>query len=165
MARAKVWENLGANQRKRYLGAGAKHGVSAAEVQRRYEAGESFREWAGHGPNPHRPGVTEYQWRQLKKAAKTAELGNVPRPKGRSESLEATILLETALQKGAPFDYQWLMRRLAEMARDRSIFRSERKRRQRAMGLDAGWQPGRKTYYTKYLGKYSVSSKELWFYH
>lgn len=140
------WSRLGERQRKRYIGAGRKQGLTEAQVIQHYESGGNLSAWRGQRPT-QRPGISERKWRQLRAAAKRAQLEN------------ATEVLESLVQKG--FTAEWILHELEQQYVARTEFRSAPRRAMRAQRIDAGWQPGRNRYKRRNL----TADIEIYYYH
>lgn len=141
------WSRLGERQKKRYLAAGRKQGLSEGEIIQHYESGGSLAIWRGQSRSK-RAGVSERTWRRLMRAAQAAELSDNP-----GEVLESLV--------GKGFQPDWILDELWRQENARSQFRSAYRRALRRKKLDAGYQPGRARYKRRNL----IADIELYYYH
>ena len=134
------WNKLGTAQRKRYLSAGRKRGLTDAQIRQHYTSGGSLSEWRGHRK---RAGISERQWTTLRQAALASKLDLD------LEHHDVSVVLESLLAKG--FSYAWILQRLQEKEESRRLFKTQAKRRARYNRPkdDEGYNPGRRRYHAR----------------
>jgi hypothetical protein len=150
-ARPRVWGNLSATTRKRYLGSGASQGLTEAATIRLYESGANLGVFRGHRPHP---GASERQWSAMLAAAARARLEED------TEGEPVSTILDSLLSKG--LKPNWIIKTLDEKADSRDIYRSRINRaRRRAGDKTAGTEPGR----SRYLRRTQYADVEIYWYH
>lgn len=148
------WTRLGERQRKRYLSAGGKQGLSPAQVVQHYESGGNLSAWRGQA-RVIRTGVSERKWRELMKAARLADLG-----RGTKNPPPPGEVLEILLHRG--YQPDWILRELARQHRARSIYQSTANREARRKGRKhAGNGPGKYRWDNRDIN----APIELYYYH
>lgn len=158
MASRRDWQQLGERQRKRYLAAGRKQGLSSQQVIEYYESGGDLSVWRGQ-TRSRRVGVSERTWRKLMAAARRSELGQIP--PGRQKPVPPGEILESLIRKG--FEPDWILDQLEKQYDSRTRFRSAAMRayRKKYPKLDAGYNPGRSRHKRRNLN----ADIELYYYH
>lgn len=148
--RRRVWTTLGERTRRDYLRRGKGLGLTDTQIIALYESGGNVSGLRGH---KKRPGVSERQWTNLRRAALAARLDSD------LEHGDVNEVLESLLTKG--FSYEWILNSLQDKKSVRDEFRSWAKRAMRRNNIESGWQPGR----ARYGSRNQMADIELYYYH
>ena len=147
-AKRRIWDQLAASTRKRYISKGKALGQSERQVKQYYESGGNMGAYRGHKPHA---GASERQWAAMVAAAKVAQL---------NQDGDITLILENLLAKG--FKPAWITAKLNEKRESRGAYRSPINRALRRAGnKDAGREPGRSRYYKRT----HPADIEIYYYH
>lgn len=148
MARERNWDALGERQRRRYIGAGRREGLSEDQVREHYLSGGSLTRWRG---KKERPGITSSQFDRL------VRLGKDARWTSAREGLPLKEVLEDLIARG--FAYEWIAERLREKKESRDYYSTLSKRERRDSNVYKG--PGT----DRFSRRTPYANVELYYYH
>jgi hypothetical protein len=151
------WSSLGERQRKRYLGAGRKDGMTPEQVQTYYQSGGNLARFRGQG-KVARTGISERQWGRLRRAARESELGMTG-----GTDRTPTEILESLLGKGLTVgDVLALLERQKEV---RAEYRSPAKRALRKSKSKRKQEQGKNPGLNRYRNRPQHLDIEGFYYH